>query len=260
VANIRDVPIFAGCDRPLERPLVVAADIHGASGLDGPRFGPPTVDVAGEHAVDYLIRALLESDGEITLVPTGPLTNIATAVRREPRIVERPREVVLMGGSYTRGNRTPAAEFNILADPEAAAIVFEAGWPLTMVGLNLTHQATLPEQVIDEVRAMDGSLGRMVIDMLESFRDSYRRTVGFPSPPVHDPCAVARVARPELVGVEDAFVAVETRGTWTTGMTVTDFRGQLGHPANAKVATVLDTAGFWALILDALRSVAAAAP
>jgi purine nucleosidase len=254
-ANIRDVPIFAGCDRPLQRPLTVAAEIHGASGLDGPSFGAPTVGVADEHAVDYLIRALSESDGDITLVPTGPLTNIATAVRREPAIVGRTREVVLMGGAYTRGNHTPAAEFNVFVDPEAAAIVFQAGWPVTMVGLDLTHQAVLPQQVIDEITAMGTGLSRMVLGMLGNFRENYRRQTGLAYPPVHDPCAVARVARPDLVRVDDAFVAVETDGRWTSGMTVTDFRGRLGYPVNAKVATWLDTGGFWALMLDALRTV-----
>jgi len=255
VANIRDVPIYAGCDRPLRRPLTTAAEIHGVSGLDGPTFGPPTVDVADEHAVDYIIRALLASDGDITLVPVGPLTNIATAVRREPGIVPRTREVVLMGGAYTRGNHTPAAEFNIFVDPEAAAIVFEAGWPVTMVGLDLTHQAVLPQQVIEEIAAMGTGLSRMVHEMLGSFRENYRRETGLAYPPVHDPCAVARVASPGLVRVEEAFIAVETSGTWSSGMTVTDFRGQLGHPMNAKVATGLDTDGFWTLMLDALRAV-----
>jgi purine nucleosidase len=259
-AGIHDVPIFAGCDRPLKRRLSVAADIHGASGLDGPSFGAPTVDVADEHAVDYLIRTLLASDGGITLVPIGPLTNIAAALRREPRIVEHTREVVLMGGAYTRGNRTPAAEFNIFVDPEAAAIVFEAGWPVTMVGLDLTHQAALPQQVLDEIRAMGTSLSSMVADMLEALRGNYRRAAGFPDPPVHDPCAVARVARPELVEVEDAFVAVETAGKWTSGMTVTDFGLKLGYPGNAKVATRLDKGGFWTLMLDALRAVDPAIP
>jgi purine nucleosidase len=257
-ANIHDVPIFAGCDRPLKRPLTVAANIHGISGLDGPSFGPPTVEVADEHAVDYIIRTLLESDGDITLVPVGPLTNLATAVRREPRIVERTREVVLMGGAYTRGNRTPVAEFNIFVDPEAAAIVFEAGWPVTMVGLDLTHQALLPDRVLDEIRAMGTSLSRMVTDLLASYRDSYRAVAGLPSAPMHDPCAVAQVARPELITVEDAFIAVETEGRWTSGATVTDFGGTLGYPANVKVATRLDTDSFWTLMLDALRAVSAA--
>ncbi len=257
VAHIHDVPIHAGCDRPLVRPQIVAGDIHGSSGLDGPVFGEPTVDVAGEHAVDFLVRTLMASDGEITLVPVGPLTNIAMALRREPRIAGRTREVVLMGGSYGRGNRTPTAEFNILADPEAAAVVFGAGWPVTMVGLDLTHQAGASQQVVNEIAAMGTGLSRMVVDLLGFFRSTYQSVEGRGDPPVHDPCAVARVARPGLVEVADAFVAVETRGEWTSGMTVTDFRGKLGHEPNAKVATTLDRDGFWALMLDAIKTVGA---
>ncbi|HUZ23945.1 MAG TPA: nucleoside hydrolase [Streptosporangiaceae bacterium] len=254
VAHIDDVPIHAGCDRPLVRPPIIAADVHGESGLDGPVFGEPTVPVSDEHAVDFLVRTLMASDGDITLVPVGPLTNIAMALRREPRIVDRTRGVVLMGGAYTRGNRTPAAEFNILADPEAAAIVFEAGWPLTMVGLELTRQAGASQQVIDEIGAIGTALSAVVVELLTFFGSSYRQLRGLQAPPLHDPCAVAGVARPELVTVCDAFVTVETRGQWTAGMTVTDFDLRLGHEANAKVATRLDTDGFWALMLDALRA------
>jgi purine nucleosidase len=253
-ARIDDVPIYAGCDRPLLRPQIIAAEVHGESGLDGPAFGEPTVPVAGEHAVDFLVRTLMASAGEITLVPVGPLTNIAMALRREPRIARRVREVVLMGGAYTRGNRTPAAEFNILADPEAAAIVFEAGWPLTMVGLELTHQARATQPVIDAIAAIGTPLAATVVELMTFFGGTYRATQGIEGPPVHDPCAVARVARPELLTVRDAFVAVETRGQWTSGMTVTDFRLLLGHEANAQVATDLDAPGFWALMLDALRA------
>ena len=255
VANIHDVPIYPGCDRPLVRPQILAGDIHGSSGLDGPVFGEPTVDAAAEHAVDFLVRTLMASGGEITLVPVGPLTNIAMALRREPRIAEYTREVVLMGGSSGRGNRTPTAEFNILADPEAAQVVFGAGWPVTMVGLDLTHQAGASQQVIEEIRAMGTALSRMVADMLEFYRSTYRSVAGIGDPPVHDPCAVARVAHPALVEVTDAFVAIETRGEWTSGMTVTDFRGKLGHEPNAQIATRLDRDGFWALMLDAIKTV-----
>lgn len=250
VAEIRDVPIHAGCDRPLLRPPLLAAEVHGESGLDGPVFGEASVPVEPEHAVDFLVRTLMASDGEVTLVPIGPLTNIAMALRREPRIADRTREVVLMGGSYTRGNRTPAAEFNIMADPEAAAVVFSAGWPVTMVGLDLTRQSAAPQRVLDEIAALGTEVSRMVTDMLGFYRDSYRRLGQAVDPPVHDPCAVARVARPELVKVVDAHIAVETRGELTTGMTVTDFAA----PANAQVATELDADGFWRLMLDAIRA------
>ncbi|MGH9067980.1 MAG: nucleoside hydrolase [Acidimicrobiales bacterium] len=252
VAGITGVPICAGSARPLIRPLVTAAHIHGESGLDGHHFGPPEVAVSDEHAVDFIIRTLLASDGDVTLVPVGPLTNLALAVRREPRIVEAAAGVVLMGGSATRGNTTPAAEFNIFVDPEAAAVVFGAGWPLTMVGLDLTHQAGASAQVVDRVVALGTPVSRMVVDLLSFFRDTYRRGEGKPDPPVHDPCAVARVARPELVGVEPAHVAVETAGALTAGMTVTDFRVGPDRPANAEVATRLDRDGFWSLVLDAL--------
>jgi len=252
VARIADVPIYAGCDRPLVRPQIIAADVHGESGLDGPVFGEPTVPVQDEHAVDFLVRTLMASDGDITLVPVGPLTNIAMALRREPAIAQRTAGVVLMGGAYTRGNRTPAAEFNILADPEAAAIVFEAGWPVTMVGLDLTHQAGATTDVLSQIEALGTELSKIVIELLKFFGRTYYEVEGMPAPPVHDPCAVARVARPDLVTVQDAFVAVETHGTWTAGMTVTDFDLR-HHPANAQVATQLDTGGFWSLVLDALR-------
>jgi inosine-uridine nucleoside N-ribohydrolase len=262
VAGIADVPVFAGSWRPLRRPQVTAADIHGASGLDGPEFGEPTVSVQAEPAVDYLVRTLMAEGEDITLVPTGPLTNVAAALRREPRIAERTREVVLMGGTYTRGNRNPAAEFNMWADPEAAAIVFGAGWPVTMVGLDVTHQAIATAEVLAKIRAMDTGVSRMVTALMEFYGASYRRSGAdgaVDGPPVHDVCAVARVARPDLVAVQDAFVVVETRGEWTSGMTVTDFRGVLGHPSNAKVATGLDAAGLWDLMLGALQAIGAPA-
>jgi purine nucleosidase len=136
-------------------------------------------------------------------------------------------------------------------------VVFGAGWPVTMVGLDLTHQAGASQQVVNEIAAMGTGLSRMVVDLLGFFRSTYQSVEGRGDPPVHDPCAVARVARPGLVEVADAFVAVETRGEWTSGMTVTDFRGKLGHEPNAKVATTLDRDGFWALMLDAIKTVGA---
>ena len=258
VAGAHDVPVYAGCWRPRVRPQVTAAEIHGTSGLDGPSFGEPTVPVRDEHAVDYLVRTLMAEGEDITLVPVGPLTNVAAALTREPRIAGRTREVVLMGGAYTRGNRTPAAEFNIFADPEAAAAVFSAGWPLTMIGLDLTHQAVATSEVRERIRAMDTDVSRMVTGLLDFYGASYQRSGrGGEGPPVHDPCAVAQVARPDLIEVRDAFVAVETRGEWTSGMTVTDFTGSLGRPANAKVATALNAEGFWDLTLGALRAIGA---
>ncbi|HZU19173.1 MAG TPA: nucleoside hydrolase [Candidatus Dormibacteraeota bacterium] len=264
VAGIRDVPIAAGCDRPLLRELITAAHVHGESGLEGPAWPEPDVPLAGVHAVDLIVDLLLASDGEVTLIPTGPLTNIALAVRREPRIVSRVREVVLMGGSATRGNQTPAAEFNLLVDPEAAAIVFEAGWPLTMVGLDLTRQARVTPGVMERLLRLGSPLSRVVVQMLEAYRDRHRQLAPDPvpilwpagverDPPLHDPCAVARVIEPACVECVEAFVAVETRGQWTSGMTVTDFRPSPGRPPNARVALRLDVDRFWDLVVGAVE-------
>jgi len=259
VAGIRNVPVAAGCDRPLTRPLQTAGYIHGESGLEGPAFGTPTVPLDGRHAVDLLVELLMGSSGEITLVPTAPLTNVAMAVRKEPRIVPRVKEVVLMGGAYTRGNTTPAAEFNIAVDPEAAAVVFGAGWPLTMVGLDLTHQALATPAVLQRIAGLGTPIAAIAVQLMEFFRDTYRRHAGFESPPVHDPCAVARVIDPTVMECVDAFVAVETRGEWSSGMTVTDFSGRLGHPPNAKVATRLHVDRFWNMMVDALERIGSSA-
>jgi purine nucleosidase len=248
-AGIRGVPIAAGCERPLLRELVTAPEVHGASGLDGPDWPEPDVPVEPVHAIELLVDRLLAAPGEITLVATAPLTNVAMAVRREPRVVEAVREVVLMGGSFTRGNQTPAAEFNVYVDPEAASVVFEAGWPVTMVGLDLTHQAPVTPPVMDRIATLGTPLADTVVEMLRFYG---RRHVPPDGPPLHDPCAVARVIDPALVGCRDAFVAVEAQGRWTRGMTVVDFAGRLGHAPNASVATTLDVAGFWDLLLDAL--------
>jgi purine nucleosidase len=159
-----------------------------------------------------------------------------------------------MGGAYTRGNSTPAAEFNIFADPEAAAIVFAAGWPLTMVGLDLTHQALATPAVLQRIAALGTPIAKLAVELMEFFGESYRRNAGFDSPPVHDPCAVAQVIDPGVMQCVDAFVAIETRGEFTSGMTVTDFRS--GRP-NAKVATRLDVDKFWNLMVDAIKRIGA---
>jgi len=200
----------------------------------------------------------MDSSGDITLVATGPLTNVAMAVRKDPRIVGKVKEIILMGGAYTRGNTTPAAEFNIAADPEAAAIVFTAGWPLTMVGLDLTHQALATPAILQRIADLGTPVSRIAVQLMEFFRETYRRNSGFDSPPVHDPCAVARVIDPKVMHCVDAFVAIETRGEFTSGMTVTDFSSRLG-PTNAQVATKLDMNLFWDLMVDAIERIGAPA-
>jgi purine nucleosidase len=263
VAGITDVPIAAGCDRPLVRELVTAGETHGDSGLDGPSFGEPTVPLADVHGVDLIVDSVMASPGEITLVPTGPLTNIAVALRKEPRLAENVREVVLMGGAYTRGNSTPAAEFNIFVDPEAAAAVFAAGWPLTMIGLDVTHKALATPAVVERIAALGTPIGEVVVELMEFFTRTYARVgsglqprdgrlATFAAPPVHDPCCLARLIRPEVVPCVESFVAVETAGTWSTGMTLVDFDDRWGRDPNALVAIDLDFAGFWDLMIGAI--------
>jgi purine nucleosidase len=207
--------------------------------------------------VDVIIDLVTASPGEITLVALGPLTNLALAVRREPRLARRVHEVVVMGGSFTRGNVTPAAEFNIFVDPEAAAIVFGAGWPLTIVGLDVTETALAGESVLERIASLETPISAAVLGLLRFYAESQLRATGSLEPPVHDPCAVARVARPELVEARPALVEVELAGRLTRGMTVTDFRVGEGRPPNAAVATRLDVAGFWDLFVDSLGRIGA---
>jgi purine nucleosidase len=256
VAGIHDVPVAAGCSRPIMRDQITAPMIHGESGLDGPHLPEPSVRLDPRHAVQLIIDVIMSNPPhEVSLVPVGPLTNIATAMRLEPQIVPRVREVVLMGGSYTRGNFTPAAEFNILADPEASAAVFSAEWPVTMVGLDVTHQARATEDVVGRIEEISTPLATLVVGWLRFFGSTYKSVEGMVGAPVHDPCAVARVIDPSIVGTTEAFVAVETQGHWTAGMTVTDFRQTLGKPANTLVATSIDVQGFWQLVFDAVRRI-----
>lgn len=255
VAGIGGVPVAAGADRPLVREPIVAEEIHGQSGLDGPAFGEPTVPLDPRHAVDLIVETLMREEG-VTLVPVGPLTNIALAMRREPRILPRIQEIVLMGGGYTKGNRTPVAEFNIYCDPEAADIVFRSGVPLTMVGLDLTHQAKATPAVIERIRAVGGAIGQLATELLTFFSASYAREFGLEGAPLHDPCAVAYVIDPGLFECRFVNVVVETRGTYTYGETVCDMHGKTGRAPNARVATRLQTDGFWDLMIEALRSYA----
>ncbi|MFE6845288.1 nucleoside hydrolase [Streptomyces sp. NPDC057686] len=254
VAGITDVPIAAGCARPLVQALNVADDVHGASGLDGPRFPEPTVDVVAEHAVDLTYRILTRHPEPVTLVPTAPLTNIALLLTRHPDVAPRIREIVLMGGSTERGNRTPAAEFNIQADPEAADIVFRSGVPLTMCGLNVTHQALATPEIVARFEGLDTGLGRVCAELLTFFASTYRALWGFQDPPLHDPVAVARVIDPGIVHCVEANVVVELQGRYTRGATVVDLHRYLDRPVNAQVALTLESGAFWDRMVGAVRT------
>jgi inosine-uridine nucleoside N-ribohydrolase len=252
LANIRDVPVARGMDRPLVRPARHAANIHGESGMDGPDIPEPDIEPAPQHGVDLLIDLLMNSDGDITIVPTGPLTNIATAIRREPAILPRIKAISLMGGAIGVGNRMPAAEFNIWADPEAAAIVFDCGRPLTMSPLEVTHQALATGEVLDRLRAANRPVASFAADLLTFFGDTYRNVFGFPAPPVHDPCAVAAVIDPDILQAHTIRVEIETEGEWTSGRTVCDIYGVLGKEPNVRVGYALDVPRFWEMLISTI--------
>ena len=245
------VPVAAGAGAPLARSAQNAAHVHGDSGLGAVELAPATTALDSRHAVDIIIDAIRAAPGEIHLVATGPLTNIALAVQRDPGIVGLVASVVIMGGSFTRGNATPAAEFNVYADPEAAAVVFGAGWQVVMVGLDLTLQAVATPPIVDRMRAL-GRLGTELLAPLATFWVD-PKDPEFPGQAVHDVCAVAYVARPDLFETRDARVEVETEGRFTSGMTVVDF----SSPApNARVAVRLDVDAFWDHVLQVYERVA----
>jgi purine nucleosidase len=252
MAGIRDIPIAAGAPGPLVGTLRTAAHVHGETGLEGAELPDPDVPLTGAHAVDLTARLLREAAEPVTLVPTGPLTNIALLLRTYPDLAAHVREIVLMGGSTDVGNVEPLAEFNIHVDPEAADVVFSSGLPVTMCGLNVTHQALATEAVLDRLLALGRPLGDTVVRLLSFLRDRYRDIWGLPAPPVHDPVAVARVIDPELVRCVKAHVAVELHGTHTRGATVCDRFGVRRRTPNAGVAVELDVEGFWDLVVSAV--------
>lgn len=257
-AHATHIPVHAGCDRPILRSQEVAASIHGESGLDGVELLVPTRPLEDMHAVNYIIKTIMESDPQtITLVPTGPLTNIALACRLEPRVVERVKEVVLMGGGYHRGNWSAVAEFNIKVDPEAAHIVFNEPWPLTMVGLDLTHQALCTPAVQKRIEEIDTPLAHFVSGLMDSFRKAYQDNQDFQDPPVHDPCTIAYLIDSAVVQTRRCPLDVEIHSELTLGMTVADLRGPepSAKDCHTQVATKLDFDKFWDLVTDAIERI-----
>ncbi len=256
LAGRTDVPVYAGCARPLVR-AAINAGYGGVTGLDGYQLPEPGAPLAAGHAVDAIIELLCSRPaGTITLCPLGPLTNIAMAMVKAPEIVPRIREIVLMGGAIGLGNATPAAEFNIFVDPEAADVVFRAGAPIVMCGLDLTRQARVTPARLAAIRALGTAVGAAVTGLLEAYNGD--QTHGGPlGAPLHDPCVIAYLLRPELFQGRDCHVEVETRSDLTFGRTVVDWhgRGRLDRapqPANAKVLSELDADGFFSLLTERL--------
>jgi inosine-uridine nucleoside N-ribohydrolase len=245
-AGCGDIPVAAGADRPLVRELYVAAYVHGETGLDGPALPPPQARPVEQHAADFLAEGLGPG---VVLVPTGPLTNVALALERGAR----PERIVLMGGAIGEGNVTPAAEFNIWADPEAADRVFRSGVDVTMVGLDVTHQALFGPDRVERLRG-GGRIGQIVAELFDFYGIFHRETYGWPGSPVHDAVAVAYVIRPDLLETVLCGVVVDTGGELSRGRTNVDRWGRMGWEPNAHVAVSMDAPAFLDLLVGRLIS------
>ncbi len=246
-----DVPVAAGADRPLARDLVIAAYVHGESGLEGPALPEPQGTAVGQHAVDFLAERILGAARPVTLVPVGPLTNVGLLLARHPEAAERIERIVLMGGAIREGNVTPAAEFNIYVDPEAAWRVFHSGLPVTMIGLDVTHQALMSDAHAERLRE-SGDAGRLVAELYDFFSRYHRETYGFEGAPIHDAVAVAHVLRPGLVETLPRHVDVDCESRLCRGRTVVDLWRRTGEEPNADVGIGIDADGFLELLCDRL--------
>jgi pyrimidine-specific ribonucleoside hydrolase len=254
VLDRSEVPVAPGLAEPLLREPIAAGEVHGETGLDGADLPEPAAEASDEHAVDAIARIAREATEPVTLVAVGPLSNVAVAIRRYPDLVDALERIVVMGGSLGTGNVTPAAEFNVHVDPEAAAIVFDAAVPVTMVGLNVTQAARLPADRFDELRAIGNDVATMVADLLDFYHEFHRERYGWESVPLHDALAVAHVARPGTLETEPMAVDVETTGEHTLGATVCDRWGVTDRTPNADVALDVDTDAFLDRLVDGIAS------
>ncbi len=252
LAGRDDVPVHAGCPGSILRPRSDARHVHGETGLDGVDLPPPGRAIADRHAVDFLIETCAARPGAVTLCAMGPLTNVALAMIKDPGIVDNVDEIVLMGGAIGAGNVTPSAEFNIFVDPHAAAVVFASGAPLTMIGLDVTHQAIVTPERLDAVRAIDTSVGRAAAGLLDHYHRVDLERYGVAGSPLHDPCVIAYLLQPELFSGREAFVEVETRSEATMGRTVVDLWNATGREPNATVIERIDADGFFELLIERL--------
>ena len=245
-----ETPVFAGCSRPLNRELVTAEYVHGKTGIDGAPIFEPKTPLRDAHAVDFIVDTLLTADDDsITLVPTGPLSNIGAALVKEPAIVPKIREIVLMGGAMREGgNVTPSAEFNIYVDPHAAKLVFECGRPIVAMGLDVTHQALATPERVDAIRGVGTDVGNVVADMLVYFNRHDVEKYGVEGGPLHDPCTVGYLLEPSLFESKHVNVSVETSSELTMGETSVDFWEVTDRPKNCRWVTSIDAEGFFELL------------
>jgi len=248
------VPVCMGMTRPLmAEPRLVEARIHGETGLDGPKFAPLTRKVDARHAVDFIIESCLTSDQPITLCPTGPMTNIAMAIRKEPRILDKIEAIVFMGGSYQHGNVTPAAEFNIIADAEAAAIVFTCGRPVVMMGLDITRQVLCYPSIIERMAKIDNKASHLFCDLMTFFNKTQKAVFGWDGGPLHDPTTIAYLIDPSLITTKLMFAEVDITHGQSYGRTNCDIFGLSDAQKNVHVAMKIDVEGFWNTVETCIR-------
>ncbi|WP_099866105.1 nucleoside hydrolase [Pararhizobium haloflavum] len=254
LAERRDVPVFAGAAGPLTRPLVTAEHVHGKSGLDGPALDEPTMAMQVEDASAFIVRSILENEEQsVTLCALGPLTNIAEALHDAPEIAGRVREIVLMGGGFFEGgNITPAAEFNIYVDPEAADIVFRSGIPIVMMPLDVTHKVLTTRVRTERIAQLPSRAAKALSEMLLFFERFDEEKYGTDGGPLHDPCVIAYLLKPDLFSGRMCNVEIETMSELTRGMTVVDWWGVTGQAANAMVMRDVDAEGFFELLTSRL--------
>jgi purine nucleosidase len=252
LAGKLDMPVYAGCPRPLLRSLITAADVHGNTGLDGTSLPEPQLQLQSSHAVAFLIDTLMHASEPLTLAILGPLTNLAVALIQQPEIASQIREVVIMGGAVTQGNITPSSEFNFYVDPHAAQVVFTAGLPLTLITLDVTHQAIATPDRISALRAIQSAVSDTVVGLLEHYAKydmSHYNTAG---PFLHDPCVIAYLLRPDLFTCRPVYIEVETSSPLTMGRTVVDLWQSMGRSPNANLVDSINVAGFYELLIQSL--------
>ena len=254
LAGRPDIAVYAGCDRPLRRKLVTAEHVHGKTGLDGPELPEPKIKLQEKHGVDFIIDTILqEPENSVSLCPLGPLTNIASAILKQPKIVSRIKQIVLMGGAYFEvGNITPTAEFNIFVDPDAAKIVFEAGIDMVVMPLDVTHKALVTGERNEAFRRLKSPVGIAVAEMTDFFERFDKEKYGSSGAPLHDPCVTAYLINPKIFSGKKINVEIETKSELTLGMTVADWWGVTDRKANTIFVGDLDSDGFFSLLTERL--------
>ena len=254
IADRRDMAVYAGCAEPMSRELKTAEMVHGETGINGIDVFEPETPLQSEHAVDYIIRTLLAADdASVTLVPMGPLTNVATAFNKEPGVLPKVEQIVLMGGAMREGgNRTPSAEFNILVDPDAADIVFKCGRPITQMGLDVTHQVLSTVDRVERIKALDNPVAAATAGMLSFFDRFDTKKYTSRGAPLHDPCTIAWLLQPDLFEGKDCNVSIETQSDLTLGHTAVDFWQVTDRPINVHWVYGVDADGFYDLLIERL--------